>query len=62
MLLLLSLQLLMCLVRGAAINVTQESFHYKRQAGDSRSPCPAVNTLANHGYMYDIPGGYNIEI
>ncbi|GJE89442.1 peroxidase family 2 protein [Phanerochaete sordida] len=21
------------------------------QAGDSRSPCPAVNTLANHGYL-----------
>jgi len=22
-----------------------------KQAGDSRSPCPALNTLANHGYL-----------
>ena len=22
------------------------------QEGDSRSPCPALNTLANHGYLY----------
>ena len=22
-----------------------------KQPGDSRSPCPALNTLANHGYL-----------
>ena len=22
------------------------------KAGDSRSPCPAMNALANHGYLY----------
>lgn len=25
------------------------------QEGDSRSPCPALNTLANHGYLYVFP-------
>jgi hypothetical protein len=23
--------------------------------GDLRSPCPALNSLANHGYMYVLP-------
>jgi hypothetical protein len=48
---LLSLQLFACLVASVAIN-GHEKYHYKRQLGASRSPCPAINTLANHGFMY----------
>lgn len=30
---------------------SHSKYHYKRDAGDLRSPCPAVNTMANHGFI-----------
>lgn len=29
---------------------------------DGRGPCPALNVLANHGYMYEINQAYRIQL
>ncbi|KIW02646.1 uncharacterized protein PV09_06085 [Verruconis gallopava] len=44
-------QLILYSICVSAAAVDHVKYHYKRQAGDSRSPCPAMNTLANHGYI-----------
>ncbi|QDS71936.1 hypothetical protein FKW77_000740 [Venturia effusa] len=44
--------MLMAIVSGSAVGPAR--YHYRRghtAAGDSRSPCPALNTLANHGIL-----------
>jgi Peroxidase, family 2 len=38
--------------KGAKCPVTGNHGFCPAQQGDSRSPCPALNTMANHGYMY----------
>lgn len=38
--------------KGLVCPVTKQTYGYcPAQKGDSRSPCPALNTMANHGYM-----------
>jgi hypothetical protein len=38
--------------KGLACPVTKQTNGYcPAQKGDSRSPCPALNTMANHGYI-----------
>lgn len=36
----------------AAIAIMQNHIYMTPKDGDHRSPCPALNALANHGYMY----------
>jgi hypothetical protein len=36
---------------GITLTATQEDHSFFIPPGASRSPCPALNTLANHGYL-----------
>jgi len=36
---------------GSRCPVSEKHGFFPPQTGDSRSPCPALNAMANHGFM-----------